>query len=77
MAVLDTCVGFLVVVIYCFWSMWVYEVGARAIKVMVRQFGIGFYGFKSMLIAWRNKKPALFQEKAKSPTPKVRGCLIF
>ncbi len=45
MAVLDACVGFLVVVIYCFWSMWVYEVEARANKVMVRQFGIGFYGF--------------------------------
>ena len=45
MAVLDACVGFLVVVIYCFWSMSVYEVEARANKVMVRQFGIGFYGF--------------------------------
>ena len=77
MAVLDICVGFSAVAIYCFWSMWVCVVEARAIKVMVRQFGIGFYGFKSMLIAWRNKKPALFQEKAKSPTPKVRGCLIF
>ena len=70
MAVLDVCAGFLVVVIYCFWSMWVYEVGARAIKVMVRQFGIGFYGFKSMLTAWCNKSPLSFKKKQKAPHQK-------